>query len=319
MAGDRIVVTRQIPAAAHRLLETAGEVYVSPLDRPMTAAELCQAVAGASGLVSMLHDRVDGHVLDAAGPGLRVVSNVAVGYDNLDVPAFHERGVIATNTPDVLVDATADLTIALLLAVTRRVVEADALLRRGEPWSWHLGFMVGTGLQGKQLGLVGFGRIGKAVAHRAEAFGMNVVHAGSGRSADVEAGSAGHMALDELLETSDFVSLHCPLNDDTRHLINARALARMKASAFLVNTARGPVVDEAALAEAIELGVIRGAALDVFEGEPLVNPRLLASDRVVLTPHIGSATTETRTAMAVLAARNVVAVLTGQPALTPVT
>jgi glyoxylate reductase len=319
MAGDRIVVSRQIPATAHRLLETAGEVYVSPFDRPMTSDELCAAVAGATGLVAMLHDRVDGHVLDAAGPGLRVVANVAVGYDNFDIAAFRERGVIATNTPDVLVDATADLAIALLLAVTRRVVEADALLRRGEPWSWHLEFMVGTGLQGKQLGLVGFGRIGKAVARRAEAFGMNVVHAGSGRSTNVKAGSAGPMPLDELLETSDFVSLHCPLNDRTRHLIDAPALARMKPTAFLVNTARGAVVDEAALAEAIDLGVIRGAALDVFEDEPLVNPRLLASDRVVLTPHIGSATTETRTAMAVLAARNVVAVLAGQPALTPVT
>lgn len=308
MAEDRIAVTRWIPEPAVAVLATAGIPEVSPLDRPLSHDELCDAVRGASGLVSLLHDRVDAAVLDAAGPTLRVVANVAVGYDNVDVDACRARGVIATNTPDVLVDATADLTLALLLAVTRRLVEGDQLLRRQQPWTWGLGFMLGTGLQGKRLGLVGHGRIAKAVSLRARAFGMEVVH--TSRSTG--------LPLDELLATSDVVSLHCPLTPQTHHLINAAALERMRPTAFLVNTARGPVVDEVALADALERGVIAGAALDVFEHEPVVREQLLTSDRVVLTPHLGSATTETRTAMAVLAARNVVDVLRGGAGVTPI-
>jgi glyoxylate reductase len=206
------------------------------------------------------------------------------------------------------VDATADLTMALMLAVTRRLVEGDQLLRRHQPWTWSLGFMLGTGLQGKRLGLVGYGRIAQAVSLRAKAFGMDVVYMSR---------STG-LPLEELLGTSDVVSLHCPLTPETHHLMDARALQRMKPTAYLVNTARGPVVDEVALADALEHGTITGAALDVFEYEPLVQERLLTSDRVVLTPHLGSATTETRTAMAVLAARNVVDVLTGGTGITPI-
>ena len=303
-----ITVTRWIPEPAVVLLATVGSPVVSPLDRPLTHDELCDAVRGASAVVSLLHDRIDAEVLDAAGPALKVVANVAVGYDNVDVAACRARGVIATNTPDVLVDATADLTMALLLAVTRRLVEGDQLLRRQEPWTWSLGFMLGTGLQGKRLGLIGYGRIASAVARRAKAFGMDVMH--SSRS--------GGLLLDELLATSDVVSLHCPLTPQTHHLIDAAALQQMKPTAYLINTARGPVVDEAALADALERGVIAGAALDVFEYEPLVQERLLTSDRVVLTPHLGSATTETRTAMAVLAARNVVDVLGGGAGITPI-
>ena len=308
MAAGTIAVTRWIPAEAVALLATAGRPVVSPLDRPLTHDELCAGVAGATAVVSLLHDRIDATVLDAAGPSLRVVANVAVGYDNVDVAACRERGIVVTNTPDVLVDATADLTVALVLAVTRRVVEGDQLLRRREPWTWSLGFLLGTGLQGKRLGLIGYGRIAHAVSLRAKAFGMDVVH--SSRS--------GGLPLDELLSTSDVVSLHCPLTPQTHHLIGAAALASMKQTAYLVNTARGPVVDESALADALEARTIAGAALDVFEYEPLVQERLLTSDRVVLTPHLGSATTETRTAMAVLAARNVVDVLAGGPGVTPV-
>ena len=215
MPADLIAVTRWIPAEAVALLAAAGEPMVSSLDRPLTHDELCAAVSGAAAVVALLHDRVDAAVLEAAGASLRVVANVAVGYDNIDVQACHDRGVIVTNTPDVLVDATADLTLALLLAVTRRLVEGDQLLRRHQPWTWSLGFMLGTGLQGKRLGLVGNGRIAQAVALRAKAFGMDVV--ATSRS--------GGLPLDELLPTSDVVSLHCPLTPQTHHLIGAASLA----------------------------------------------------------------------------------------------
>ncbi|WIY02569.1 D-glycerate dehydrogenase [Amycolatopsis mongoliensis] len=310
----KIAVTRWIPDDAVKLLAQAGEVAVSELDRPLTPAELHEFVAGADAVVGMLHDRLDGALADAAGPGLKVVANVAVGYDNVDVPALAGRGVVVTNTPGVLTDATADLAFGLLLAVTRRLGEGERLLRSRTPWSFHLGFLLGSGLQGKTLGIVGFGQIGRAMAKRAEAFGMSIVYTGrSKQDTDAE-----FVSLEELFDRSDVVSLHCPLTPETRHLIDAAALRAMKPGAYLVNTTRGPVVDEAALADALEAGGIAGAALDVFEKEPEVEPRLLGRDDVVLSPHLGSATVETRTAMAVLAARNVAAVLAGRPPLTEV-
>ena len=298
----RVVVTRAIPQVALELLDSP---WVSSLDRPLTPEELREAVDGATAVVSMLHDRIDGSMVDAAGGGLRIVANVAVGYDNIDVAACAARGVVVTNTPDVLVDATADLTMALLLGITRRLGEGDRLLRAGTGWSWSMDFMLGTGLQGLRLGIVGFGRIGRAVARRAEAFGMEVVHTRM-------------VPLADLLATSDVVSLHCPLTLQTRHLIDAAALRAMRPTAYLVNTSRGPVVDEAALADALERGEIRGAALDVFEDEPRVVPKLRTLDNVLMTPHLGSATTQTREAMATLAVRNVLSVLSGGPPLTPV-
>jgi glyoxylate reductase len=310
-----IVVTSAVPSAAVDLLRTAGEVWVAPGDRPLDPAELHARVAGADAIVGMLHDRIDVGLLDAAGERLRVVATVAVGYDNIDVPACTARGVVVTNTPDVLVEATADLTWALLLGVTRRVGEGDRMLRAGTPWSWSMSFMLGTGLQGRTLGLVGYGRIGRAVARRASAFGMRVVVARRGTAVG---GEPPVLPLDELLAVADVVSLHCPLTAGTHHLIDAAALRRMRPGAYLINTARGPVVDEAALADALERGELAGAALDVFEREPLVEPRLLALDNVLITPHLGSATEQTRTAMAVLAARNVVAVLGGAGPVTPV-
>ncbi len=310
----KIAVTRWIPDDAVKLLAEAGEVEVSPADRPLTPDELHEFVAGASAVVGMLHDRLDGALADAAGPGLKVVANVAVGYDNVDVPALAERGIVVTNTPGVLTDATADLAFGLLLAVTRRLGEGERLLRSRTPWSFHLGFLLGSGLQGKTLGIVGFGQIGRAMARRAAAFGMSIVYSGrSKQDTDAE-----FVPFEELLARSDVVSLHCPLTPETRHLIDAGALRAMKPGAYLVNTTRGPVVDEAALADALEAGEIAGAALDVFEKEPEVEPRLLDRDDVVLSPHLGSATVETRTAMAVLAARNVAAVLAGRPPLTEV-
>ncbi len=311
----KIAVTRWIPDEAVQVLGEAGEVEISPEDRPLTPEELRKFVAGSAAVVSMLHDRIDGSVADAAGPGLKVVANVAVGYDNVEVSALAERGVVVTNTPGVLTDATADLALGLLLAVSRRLGEGERLLRTRQPWSFHLGFLLGSGLQGKTLGIVGLGQIGRAVAKRAAAFGMRVVYSGRSAKPDFD---GEFVSFDELLRRSDFVSLHCPLTPETRHLVDADALRAMKPSAYLVNTTRGPVVDESALADALAAGEIAGAALDVFEKEPDVEPRLLERDDVVLTPHLGSATVETRTAMAVLAARNVVSVLAGADPLTEV-
>jgi lactate dehydrogenase-like 2-hydroxyacid dehydrogenase len=227
---------------------------------------------------------------------------------------------MVTNTPGVLTDATADLTFGLLLALTRRIGEGERLLRAGTPWSFHLGFLLGAGLQGKTLGIVGLGQIGQAVARRALVFGMRIVYTGRSRAAaDVEETlGARHLPMDELLESADVVTLHCPLTPETRHLINARTLRAMKPDAFLVNTTRGPVVDEPALADALANGVIAGAALDVFEKEPEVEPRLLTMENVVVTPHLGSATVETRTEMALLAAHNVASVLAGNGPLNEV-
>lgn len=315
-----IAVTRWIPDDALKVLAEAGEVKLSPADRPLTPDELREFVRGASAIVGMLHDRIDGEVADAAGPELKVVATVAVGYDNLDVPALARRGVTVTNTPGVLTDATADLAFGLLLAVTRRLGEGERLIRSRTPWSFHLGFLLGSGLQDKTLGIVGLGQIGQAVARRALGFGMRIVYSGRSRVAgDVEKTlGAEYVSVSELLERSDVVSLHCPLTPETRHLIDADALKSMKPGAYLINTTRGPVVHEAALADALETGEIAGAGLDVFEAEPDVEPRLLGLENAVLAPHLGSATVETRTAMAVLAAENVVSVLTGGNPLTEV-
>jgi glyoxylate reductase len=317
----RIVVTRRIPEPALDLLREAGDTWVSAHDRPLTLEELYAAVAGADAVVSLLHDRIDDAFLDAAGPQLRVVANVAVGYDNVDVPACARRGVIVTNTPGVLTEATADLAFALILMTTRRLGEGERLVRAGGTWSWSMFFLLGTGIQGKTLGIVGLGQIGRATACRARAFGMEVVYTGRRRAdEEVEAETgARYVPLDELLSTADVISLHCPLKEETRHLIDAHALGRMKPTAFLVNTTRGPVVDENALVHALRDGVIAGAGLDVYEHEPSVHPGLLELENVVLLPHLGSATLETRTAMGVLAARNAVAVLRGEDPLTPVT
>ncbi len=317
----RIVVTRRIPEPAIELLQEAGDVWVSPHDRPLATDELHAAVAGADGVVTLLHDRVDDEFLDAAGSGLRILANAAVGYDNVDVPACARRGVVVSNTPGVLTEATADIAFALILMATRRLGEGERLIRARTPWSWSMFFMLGSGIQGKTLGIVGLGKIGLATARRARVFGMEIAYAGRRRApADVETELAARfLPLEELLAQADVVSLHCPLNAETRHLIDAEALGRMQPSAFLVNTTRGPVVDEAALADALRTGTIAGAGLDVFEREPAVDEALLDLENVVLIPHLGSATVETRTAMGVLAARNVVAVLGGSEAVTPVT
>jgi glyoxylate reductase len=310
----RIVVTRGLPEPALRTLRESGaDVWVSPDDRPLTTEELHAAVRGADAIVTLLHDRVDDALLDAAGEQLQIVANVAVGYDNVDLDAARRHDVTITNTPRVLTAATADLAFALLLAVTRRLGEGERRIRSGEPWAWSIDFMLGRGLEGKTLGIVGYGQIGQAVAKRARAFGMEIIY-----SDDIRREEPGQVELEELLERAHMISLHCPLTPETRHLIDADALARMRDDAYLVNTSRGPVVDEAALAVALRDGVIAGAALDVFENEPDVHPDLVGLDNAVLLPHLGSATRETRTAMAELAAENVVAVLGGGEPTTPV-
>ncbi|MEX5296261.1 D-glycerate dehydrogenase [Kocuria sp. CPCC 205268] len=317
---SRVVVTGRIPDAAIEKLRAEHEVDAWPEAGPIGREELLRRVAGADGVVSLLTERVDAELLDAAGPQLQVVANVAVGYDNIDVPACAERDVVATNTPGVLTDATADIAFGLILMATRRLGEGERLIRSGQDWKWGMFFLLGSSLQGKTLGVVGMGGIGQATARRAKAFGMEIVY--QSRS-EIDPGivaelGARRVELDELLAVSDVVSLHCPYGPATHHLIGAEQLAAMKDTAYLVNTARGPIVDEAALASALQEGRIAGAGLDVFEHEPQVHPELLELDNVVLVPHLGSATVETRTAMAVLAADNVLAVLGGHRPPTPI-
>lgn len=269
-------------------------------------------------MVCLVTDRIDRAVLDAA-TDLKIVANVAVGFDNIDVAHAHARGVVVTNTPDVLSEAVAEFTWGLILSLTRRIAEGDRLIRAGRWTGWALDFMLGMELRGKRLGIVGPGRIGRAVAARSAAFGMDVVASGSpGGKPDAAGASIPRMSLDELLVTSDVVTLHVPNTDQTRHLIGRRALTRMKRSAVLVNASRGSVVDEEALVWALKERLIAGAALDVFEREPAVHQDLLSFENVVLTPHLGSATRETRTVMAELAVANVLAVIDGRPPLTPV-
>jgi glyoxylate reductase len=309
-----VLVTRRIPSSVLSTLEKACDVELFRGDAPITHDELVARVRDKDALMCLLTDPVDGAVIDA-GSRLRIIANIAVGYNNIDVQAARARRIPVTNTPDVLTESVADFTWALILAVTRRLSEGERVLRSGTWKGWALDFMLGSELRGKTLGIVGAGRIGRSVAVKAAPFGMSVAYTSRG---DPAIDGAERRTLDRLLSTSDVVTLHVPLTADTRHLIDRRALLRMKRSAYLINTSRGPVVDEEALAWALRERLISGAALDVYEQEPAVHPDLLSLDNVLLVPHLGSATTETRTAMADLAARNVLAVLGGDPPLTPV-
>ena len=318
---SKIVVTGRIPEVAVEKLQAEHEVDAWSVDESMSRDELLSRVVGADALVTLLTERVDAELLDAAGPQLQVVANVAVGYDNIDVPACVERGVVATNTPAVLTEATADIAMMLILMATRRAGEGERVIRSGQPWKWGMFYLLGTGLQGKTLGVVGMGAIGVATARRARAFGMNVIYQSLFElspevAAELDARRV--FELDELVATADVVSLHCPYSPETHHLIGAAQFAAMRETAYLVNTARGPIVDEAALVDALPNGQIAGAGLDVYEREPLVEPGLLELDNVALLPHLGSATIETRTAMATLAAGNALAVLRGEHPPTPI-
>lgn len=308
----RVLVTRRLPDGGLEPLARAGHELVSRADdEPYTHAELVAAAADVDAIVCLLTDRIDREVLEAGADRLRVVANVAVGYDNVDVAAAHDLGIAVCNTPGVLDETTADLAFLLILAASRLAHDAEADLRAGGWNGWGIMQYLGRDVHGATLGLVGFGRIGQAVARRATGFGMNVLH-----HTRRDTGLPGWTGeLDRLLGEADIVSLHVPLTDATRHLIGPRELGLMKPTAVLVNTARGPVVDEAALAIALEAGTIFAAGLDVFEREPAVHERLLAAPRTVLLPHIGSASTATRTRMALVASEGARAVLAGeQPA-----
>jgi len=311
----RVAVTRQLPGTALDRLREVAEVVVWPERRPPQGDELVELVRGTQGLITMLTDRIDATVLDAA-PELRVVANLAVGYDNLDVAELARRGIPAANTPGVLTDATADLAWALLLGAMRRVREGLDAVRDGGWLTWEPDWLLGHGVAGATLGIVGFGRIGAAVARRARGFDMEVL-AWSRTRKDVE--GVTFVELDELLERSDVVSLHCALTAETRGLIGADQLARMKPTAVLVNTARGPVVDQAALADALDAGTIFAAGLDVFDEEPVpTDDRLVQHPRCLVLPHLGSATVATRTTMADMVVNEVLAGLAGRPLTNPI-
>jgi glyoxylate reductase len=314
-----VVVTRPLPAPGVAALEDAGlAVRANPLDQPWSRDELLTAVADADGLLCMLSEPVNAELLDAA-PKLKVVSNYAVGFDNVDVAEARRRGVEVTTTPDVLTEATADLAWALLLAAARRIGEGDRLVRAGEWNGWGPNQLIGQPVAGRTLGIVGMGAIGRAVARRARGFSMPVLYFNRNRlDAEVERSlDAAYVGLDELLTRSDVVSLHAPLNDESRHLLDAAALARMKPTAVLVNTGRGALIDEAALVEALREGRLAAAGLDVYEREPALSPGLTDLANVVLAPHLGSASTEARAAMVRLCAENIANVLAGRPAITP--
>lgn len=308
----KIYVTRRLPEPALDRLREVFAMEINPDDRVLTKDEIIKNTRGRDALLCLLTDTIDADIMDAE-KNLRVLSNYAVGYNNIDVAAATARKLPVTNTPGVLTETSADLAFTLILSVARRVAEADKLTRGGRFHGWGPMMLLGHDVYGKTLGIVGMGRIGEATARRAQGFGMNVLYTSRTRKPDAEANlRASRVDLDELLAKSDFVSVHVPLSDETTHMIGARELALMKPTAFLVNTARGPIVDEAALVAALRDGSIAGAGLDVYEREPALEPGLAALPNTVLLPHVASATVETRTKMAMLAAENAIAVIEGR-------
>ncbi|MFO7931937.1 MAG: 2-hydroxyacid dehydrogenase [Thermodesulfobacteriota bacterium] len=306
-----IFVTRRLPHEAMRLLEENFELTCNPEDRMLDKNELLGAVAEKDGILCLLTDSIDAEVLDAAGQKLKIVANYAVGYNNIDVQACTERKISVTNTPGVLTDTTADLAMALLMAVARRIVPAERFARAGRYEGWGPLLFLGTDVHHKTLGLIGFGRIGFAMARRAAGFGMRILYSDVQR-ADPDSEkqvNAEYVSKSVLLSESDFVSLHAPLTPETRHIIDDHALASMKPSAYLINTSRGELVNEKALVDALNNNKIAGAGLDVFEFEPAIDPKLMSMENVVLLPHIGSASTETRTKMGMVAAENLIDLL----------
>jgi glyoxylate reductase len=314
-----ILISNVLPESARGLIPRDYRVDYNDSDTPLAKADLIERLQGKDALICHIISTVDEEVL-ASAPGLKAICNVAVGFNNIDVGAAKKRGIVVTNTPDVLTETTADFAWALLMATARRVVEADRFARSGQWTRWQLDLLWGNDVYGKTLGIIGFGRIGRAVARRASGFNMRVLYHDTVR-ADAAAERelrATYMDRDALLREADFVSLHTLLIPETRHLIDERTLRLMKKTAILVNAARGPIVDEAALVRALKEGWIAAAGLDVFEEEPKIHPGLLSLSNVTLAPHIASASLDTRLAMANLAVRNCLAVLEGKPAITPV-
>ncbi len=317
---NRVYVTRQIPQSALDRLEGVVEYSVNPHDRVLERDELLEAVRDIDGLLSLLTDDIDAEVFDAA-PDLKIVANYAVGYNNIDVAEATRRGILVTNTPGVLTETTADLTWALIMAITRRVVEGDRFMRAGRYVGWAPMLLLGSDVYGKTLGIIGMGKIGQAVARRAIGFDMQILYQDMFLDLPEVAEhllDADEVDLHEVLRRSDIVTLHVPLTDETHHMIGRRELELLGPNGYLINASRGPVVDEVALIEALREGVIKGAALDVFEDEPEMKPGLAELDNVVLLPHLGSATIETRTAMGDLAVDNLLAFFAGEEPPTPV-
>ncbi len=316
----KIVVTGKIPEIALQKLKQSHEVISWGEETPISRDELLKRVSGANVIVSLLTEKVDDEVLSLAGKDLKAVCNVAVGYNNIDVAACKSKNVLVTNTPGVLTDATADIAMALILMTTRRLSEGERVIRNQDPWAWGMFYMLGSSIQNQTLGILGMGQIGIATAVRAKSFGMKIIYTRRNRLDEkVEKElSAQYVSLDDLLQQSDIVSLHCPYSTETHHLISDAQLSKMKKTSYLINTARGPIVNEEALANALLNNTIAGAGLDVYEHEPKVNEKLLKLDNVVLLPHLGSATVETRTAMATTAANNALEILSGSKPLNPV-
>ena len=305
-----VLITRKIPDAGIKLLQEKGyRLIINDRDRPLSRDELKTMIRDCDGVITLLSDTMDKEIIDAA-PNLKVIANYAVGYNNIDIDYATRRSIRVTNTPDVLTPATADLAWALLMAVSKRIVEADAFVRAGKFKGWAPELFLGHDVTGKTLGIIGAGRIGQAVGRRAKGFEMTLLYHSRSPKPNFEAETgARRVSLEVLLQSSDFVSLHCPLTEETYHLLNEQRLKSMKKGSILINTARGPVVDETALVQALKHGPLGGAGLDVYENEPQVHPELLKMKNVVLLPHIGSATTETRNEMARMVARNIIAVL----------
>jgi len=317
----KVFITREIPEKGINLLKEAGfEVEVSDFNGVLPREKLLEKAKGADAILSLLTDKMDGEIMDAAGPQLKIIANYAVGYDNIDLKAAAERNIIITNNPEVLTESVAEHTIALIFAIARRIVESDQFMRDGKYIGWAPMLFLGNDLVGKTLGLIGLGRIGAAVAKRMhDGLEMKIIYYDIKRSEELE--EKYHLEykdLETLLRESDFISIHVPLLPTTRHLIGEAQLKMMKKTAYLINTSRGAVIDEKALVKALRDGQIKGAALDVYEEEPKMAPGLAELPNTVLTPHIASATEETRNAMSELAAKNIIAVLSGQPPITPV-
>ncbi|MDQ3285439.1 MAG: D-glycerate dehydrogenase [Actinomycetota bacterium] len=314
---EKVLVTREIPEAGLEPLEGLDVTVLSEL--PPGRDELLEAARGVDGVLSTLTEQIDAGFINAAGDRLKVIANMAVGYDNVDLKAANERGIIVTNTPEVLNETTADTAFMLMLAAARRLGEGERIVRSGRWEAWGPKMLLGPDVWGKRLGVLGFGRIGRAVARRAKGFGMEICYWSRSRKEEAEEElGARYLELDELLKTCDFFSIHTPLTEETTHLIGAEELRKMKPKAVLVNTSRGPVVNEDALAEALEDERIFAAGLDVYEEEPKVHPKLLELENVVLAPHIGSASIETRNKMAVTAGEDLRAALRGEQPKNPV-
>lgn len=315
MAKWKVFVTREIPAPGLDMLRRECEVEVNPHDRVLTREELLAGVRGRDGLLCLLTDTIDGAVMDAGLPTLKGIANYAVGFNNIAVEEATKRHLPVSNTPGVLTETTADLAWTLLMATARRIVEADRFMRAGKYQGWAPMLFLGQDVYGKTLGVVGFGRIGEAIARRARGFNMKILYYDARRRTPGEELELGveYRPLDELLAAADFVTLHVNLDATTRHLIGERQLAQMKPTAILINTSRGPVVDERALVAALKAGTIKGAGLDVFEDEPAMAPGLAELDNAIVVPHIASASVETRTRMATMAAENLLAMLKGEP------